>query len=84
MKFFTSAEFYPHFSMYTSVMRMCNWCSYIFSVADKLPEGVISPIVVQCIAYLNREHILKEPGLFRIPGDLSVMKKYRAEFARGQ
>ena len=55
-----------------------------FSVADKLPEGVISPIVVQCIAYLNRENILKEPGLFRIPGDLSVMKKYRAEFARGQ
>ena len=45
---------------------------------------MISPIVVQCIAYLNREHILKEPGLFRIPGDLSVMKKYRAEFARGQ
>lgn len=51
---------------------------------DKLPEGVISPIVVQCIAYLNREHILKEPGLFRIPGDLSVMKKYRVEFARGE
>ena len=50
---------------------------------EKLPTGIVDPILVQCIAYLNKEEILKEPGLFRIPGDLSVIKRLRSQFIAG-
>ena len=44
---------------------------------------MVSPLVVQCVAYLNREHVLKEEGLFRIPGDLAAIKKIRQQFIAG-
>ena len=56
----------------------------VIDITDKLPTGIISPLVVQCVAYLNHQECLDEPGLFRIPGDMSVMKKYRVDFARGK
>ena len=56
---------------------------FLSSSLEKLPTGIVSPLVVQCIAYLNHQECLVEPGLFRIPGDMSMMKQYRASFARG-
>ena len=53
------------------------------SSLDTLPQGVVHPLVVQCVAYLNREHILKEEGLFRIPGDLAAIKRIRHHFIAG-
>ena len=45
---------------------------------------MIPPIVVQCVAYLNRPIGLNEEGLFRIPGDMSQVRKLRAGFVAGQ
>ena len=50
---------------------------------DPLPQGIIHPIVVQCVAYLNKESVLKEEGLFRIPGDVAVIKQLRERFING-
>lgn len=36
------------------------------------------------MAYLNRDEILKEEGLFRIPGDVGVIRKLRGQFVSGQ
>lgn len=61
-----------------------NVHNLLFSpIPETLPQGVVSPLVVQCVAYLNREHVLKEEGLFRIPGDLAIIKSYRQKFVAG-
>jgi hypothetical protein len=51
---------------------------------SKLPTGVVDPLLVQCVAYLNREEILKETGLFRIPGDLNQIKQLRSRYLLGE
>ena len=56
----------------------------LFYYSDQIPVGILNPLVIQCIGYLNQQECLNEPGLFRIPGDMSIMKQYRASFARGQ
>ena len=56
---------------------------YSYTTADPLPQGIIHPIVVQCVAYLNKESVLKEEGLFRIPGDVAVIKQLRERFING-
>ena len=56
-----------------------NYCT----ISDPLPQGIIHPIVVQCVAYLNKESVLKEEGLFRIPGDVAVIKQLRERFING-
>ena len=50
---------------------------------EELPGGVIPSIIVQCVAYLNRPVGLNEEGLFRIPGDMSQIRKLRAGFISG-
>eukprot|EP00731_Ephydatia_muelleri_P012612 Em0006g1506a len=50
---------------------------------DPLPNGVIEPLVVQCVSYLNREHVLEEEGLFRVPGDVAAIRKLRGQFVMG-
>ncbi len=57
--------------------------STILPLTDPLPQGIINPLVVQCVAYLNREEVLVEPGLFRIPGDLAAVRKLRTAFLTG-
>ena len=56
----------------------------LFSPADPLPQGIIEPLVVKCVAYLNRDDVLVEQGLFRIPGDLAAIRKLRTSFLNGQ
>ncbi|XP_011410242.1 PREDICTED: pollen-specific leucine-rich repeat extensin-like protein 1 [Amphimedon queenslandica] len=51
---------------------------------ETLSTGIVDPLLVQCISYLNKEDILKEPGLFRIPGDLSIIKQLRRQFVAGE
>ena len=51
---------------------------------DPLPQGIIHPIIVKCVAYLNKESVLKEEGLFRIPGDVAVIKRLRERFLAGK
>ena len=41
---------------------------------DKLPTGVVDPLLLQCVSYLNKE-VLKEPELFRIPSDITIIKR---------
>ena len=67
-------------------MELCGdeLLMFLILIIDKLPVGVVSPLVVQCVAYLNHQECLDEPGLFRIPGDMSIMKQYRVLFARGK
>lgn len=50
---------------------------------ESLPGGVIPPIIVQSVAYLNRPACLNEEGLFRIPGDMMQIRKLREEFIAG-
>ena len=50
---------------------------------DPLPQGIVHPIVIKCVAYLNKESVLKEEGLFRIPGDVAVIKQLRERFISG-
>lgn len=47
-------------------------------------DGVLSKLVAQCLGYLNRPHILKEEGLFRIPGNESEVKQLSAAFTAGK
>ena len=49
---------------------------------DKLPTGVVDPLLLQCVSYLNKE-VLKEPELFRIPGDITIIKRLRSQFIVG-
>lgn len=51
---------------------------------DPLPQGILDPLVVKCVAYLNRESVLVEQGLFRVPGDVAAIKKLRASFISGE
>ena len=51
---------------------------------DPLPNGVIDPLVIQCVSYLNREHILDEEGLFRVPGDVATIRRLRGQFVMGK
>ena len=51
---------------------------------QSLPGGVIPSIIVQCVAYLNRPSCLIEEGLFRIPGDMSQIRKLRDSFLAGE
>lgn len=53
-------------------------------VEESLPGGVIPPIIVQCVAYLNRPACLNEEGLFRIPGDMSQIRRLRDGFIAGE
>jgi len=36
------------------------------------------------VAYLNRESVLLEEGLFRVPGDLANIRRLRQNFMRGE
>lgn len=56
----------------------------LFPFPDPLPQGIIHPIVVQCVAYLNRESVLVEEGLFRVPGDLAAIRRLREDFVGGK
>ena len=56
----------------------------IFMLEETLPGGVIPPIIVQCVAYLNRPACLNEEGLFRIPGDMSQIRRLRDGFIAGE
>lgn len=51
---------------------------------DPLPQGLVDPLVVLCVAYLNRDSVLREVGLFRIPGDVASVKKLRTGYIRGE
>jgi hypothetical protein len=51
---------------------------------DPLPQGIVDPLVILCVAYLNRDSVLREAGLFRIPGEVSSVKKIRSDYIRGQ
>ena len=58
---------------------------YIYYIPEQsLPGGVIPSIIVQCVAYLNRPSCLVEEGLFRIPGDMSQVRKLRDGFLAGE
>ena len=35
------------------------------------------------MAYMNRDSVLQETGLFRIPGDVAAIRRLRAGFVRG-
>ena len=52
-------------------------------LSDPLPQGIIPPLVVQCVAYINRDSVLREQGLFRIPGDVATIRRIRSDFVRG-
>ena len=56
---------------------------YIYMLIDKLPTGVVDPLLLQCVSYLNKEEVLKEPGLFHIPGDITIIKRLRSQFIVG-
>lgn len=49
-----------------------------------LEDGVLSRLVAQCLGYLNRPRVLKEEGLFRIPGSVSDVNRLRAAFIAGE
>jgi hypothetical protein len=51
---------------------------------DPLPQGIVDPLVILCVAYLNRDCVLREAGLFRIPGEVSSVKKIRSDYIRGE
>ena len=55
----------------------------LFPFSDPLPQGIIPPLVVQCVGYINRDSVLREPGLFRIPGDVATIRRIRSDFVRG-
>ena len=44
----------------------------------------MSRLVAQCLGYLNRPHILKEEGLFRISGDVAQINELKAKFIAGK
>ena len=66
---------------FTLDLSLYNDISYIYT--DPLPQGIVHPLVIKCVAYLNKETVLKEEGLFRIPGDVAVIKKLRERFLSG-
>ena len=39
-------------------------------------------LIHYCVSYLNKE-VLKEPGLFHIPGDITIIKRFRSQFIVG-
>ncbi|XP_065901419.1 GTPase activating protein homolog 1-like isoform X2 [Dysidea avara] len=68
-------------------------CRAALSVNELLAEGTAlahniglaynlpNPNLVQvCIEYLSRPQALKEEGLFRVPGDVSIIRKYHAAY----
>ena len=67
-------------------------CCFIFAVftllsALDLSEMHSSPVdalVIQSVAYLNRDRVLKEEGLFRIPGDVTEIQRLYGRFRSGQ
>lgn len=61
----------------------CIRPSPLLPLSDPLPQGIIPPLVVQCVGYINRDSVLREPGLFRIPGDVATIRRIRSDFVRG-
>ena len=61
----------------------CIRPSLLLPLSDPLPQGIIPPLVVQCVGYINRDSVLREPGLFRIPGDVATIRRIRSDFIRG-
>eukprot|EP00118_Oscarella_pearsei_P008210 m.41489 g.41489 ORF g.41489 m.41489 type:complete len:519 (+) comp33188_c0_seq2:272-1828(+) len=47
-------------------------------------DGALCRLVAQCLGYLNKPHILKEEGLFRISGNVSQINQLSAAFIAGQ
>ena len=61
----------------------CVRPSPLLPLSDPLPQGIIPPLVVQYVGYINRDSVLREPGLFRIPGDVATIRRIRSDFVRG-
>ena len=72
-----------HTFLYRHYSISLNTSDINFIADQSLPGGVIPPIVVQCVAYLNRPMCLNEEGLFRIPGDMSQIRRLRDGFIAG-
>ncbi|XP_065844426.1 uncharacterized protein [Oscarella lobularis] len=51
--------------------------------SEQEEDGALSRLVAQCLGYLNRPHILKEEGLFRISGDVAQINELKAKFIAG-
>ena len=80
---FPSSLFYPTFCCFTPFPPYCIRPSLLLPLSDPLPQGIIPPLVVQCVGYINRDSVLREPGLFRIPGDVATIRRIRSDFVRG-
>ena len=78
-----SSLFYPIFCCFTPFPPYCLRPSLLLPLSDPLPQGIIPPLVVQCVGYINRDSVLREPGLFRIPGDVATIRRIRSDFVRG-
>ena len=46
-------------------------------------DRLLCKVVKQSFSYLNRPHVLKEEGLFRIPGNGTDVKQLSAAFKAG-
>ena len=50
----------------------------------EMKSSPVDPLVIQAVAYLNREKVLKEEGLFRIPGDVTEIQRLYGKFRVGE
>ena len=78
-----SSLFYPPFSCFTPFPPYCIRPSLLLPLSHPLPQGIIPPLVVQCVGCINQDSVLREPGLFRIPGDVATIRRIRSDFVRG-
>ena len=47
------------------------------------PSGINPVLVSMCVEYLHQPLALREEGLFRVPGDNSLMKSMHKDFQSG-
>ena len=50
---------------------------------SEMKSSPVDALVIQSVAYLNRERVLKEEGLFRIPGDVTEIQRLYGRFRSG-
>ena len=72
---YISLIFNPYFCLSARAMRQED---------SSQEDGVLTRLVAQCLGYLNRPHILKEEGLFRVPGSVTDINRLRAAFTAGK
>ena len=50
---------------------------------SEMKNSPVDALVIQSVAYLNREKVLKEEGLFRVPGDVTEIQRLYGRFRSG-